>query len=208
MLRCCTATAAGPCNLWRAPQNLARTGGPAASGGGAGAEPPLPCMFEPCGAAPTSSPRPQRPKAPIGRVWGVNGAEQLEFPISLISPHGESHELPTLTHALSCVRLTSMRRNDMAAIHPTDAPSSPEGRTSRKSSGARLVSDVVHVSDVVQTTQFSGNHAARLLLLLPWVLSAAMPALQRCTFCTRPPSHRRCRSSTPAPAVNCTRSPR
>ena len=42
----------------------------------------------------------------------------------------------------------------------------------RKISGTRLV------SDVVQTTQFSGTHAVRLLLLLPWVLSAAMPALQ------------------------------
>ena len=55
-LRCrAGAAAAEPCNLWRAPQNLARTGGPAASGGGARAEPPLPCMFEPCRAAPTSS---------------------------------------------------------------------------------------------------------------------------------------------------------
>ena len=69
----------------------------------------------------------------------------------------------------------------MAAIHPTDAPSSPERRMSRKISGARLV------SDVVQTTQFSGTHAVRLLFLLPWVLSAAMPALQR-LYILHPPT--------------------
>ena len=69
----------------------------------------------------------------------------------------------------------------MAAIHPTDAPSSPERRMSRKISGARLV------SDVVQTTQFSGTHAVRLLLLLPWLASAAMPALQR-LYILHPPT--------------------
>jgi hypothetical protein len=69
----------------------------------------------------------------------------------------------------------------MAAIHPTDAPPSPERRMSRTISGTRLV------SDVVQTTQFSGTHAVRLLLLLPWVLSAAMPELQR-LYILDPPS--------------------
>ena len=69
----------------------------------------------------------------------------------------------------------------MAAIRPTDAPPSPERRMSRKISGTRLV------SDVVQTTQFSGTHAARLLLLLPWVVSALMPALQR-LYILHPPT--------------------
>ena len=69
----------------------------------------------------------------------------------------------------------------MAAIHPTDAPSSPERRMSRKISGARIV------SDVVQTTQFSGTHAVRLLFLLPWVLSALQPALQR-LYILHPPT--------------------
>ena len=39
----------------------------------------------------------------------------------------------------------------------------------------------------MQTTQFSGTHAVRLLLLLPWVLSAAMPALQR-LYILHPPT--------------------
>ena len=69
----------------------------------------------------------------------------------------------------------------MRAIHPTDAPSSPGRRRSSKASGTRLV------SDVVQTAQFSGTHAVRLLLLLPWILSAAMPALQR-LYILHPPT--------------------
>ena len=70
----------------------------------------------------------------------------------------------------------------MAALHPTDSP--PRKQTpSRTNSATRLVHDVVH------TTKFSGTltHIARLLLMLPFVLSAFMPALQR-LYILHPPT--------------------
>ena len=68
----------------------------------------------------------------------------------------------------------------MAAIHPTESP--PRKQTpSRTSSATRLVHDAVH------TTKFGGTHIARLLLMLPFVLSAFMPALQR-LYILHPPT--------------------
>ena len=68
----------------------------------------------------------------------------------------------------------------MAAIHPTDLPP-PKQTSSRTSSATSLVQDVVH------TTQFSLTHIARLLLMLPWVVSGFQPALQR-LYILHPPT--------------------
>ena len=59
----------------------------------------------------------------------------------------------------------------MAAIHPTDST-----LRRRALSRANTAKDLVLA---VHTPQFSGTHAARLALLLPWVLSAFMPSLQQ-----------------------------
>jgi hypothetical protein len=69
----------------------------------------------------------------------------------------------------------------MAAVCPTDSP--PRKQTpSRTNSATRLVYDAVHT-----TTKFSATHIARLLLMLPFVLSAFMPALQR-LYILHPPT--------------------
>ena len=59
----------------------------------------------------------------------------------------------------------------MARIHPTDTPT--RRRVIRTDTAAHMIHDLMH------TVKFSGTHLARLLLLTPWVLSAAMPALQQ-----------------------------
>ena len=59
----------------------------------------------------------------------------------------------------------------MARIHPTDTPT--RRRVIRTDTAAHMIHDLMH------TDKFSGTHLARLLLLTPWVLSAAMPALQQ-----------------------------
>ena len=72
----------------------------------------------------------------------------------------------------------------MAAIHPTESP--PRKQTpSRTNSTTRLVHDAVHTTK--HTTKFGGTHIARLLLMLPFVLSAFMPALQR-LYILHPPT--------------------
>ena len=58
----------------------------------------------------------------------------------------------------------------MATIQPNGTPT--RRRAIRTDSAKHLIHDVMHIDT------FGGTHLARLLLLTPWVLSAAMPALQ------------------------------